>query len=410
MSTTNTDDALVHDLRDQGVKMHGIDTIDTELVERARSLRPLLERNAAESESDRQVHADNIAALEDAGLFEVMIPRRVGGLGANMVTQLAVAAELGAACASTAWVQTLLNVATWATARSTAAAQDEIFGSGGERPRIFGVLAPSGVARPTEGGYLVSGSWGFASGSFHGNWAGGGVMVLDTDGNPVAPGMATVPVDEATIKDTWYVAGMQGTASNTLVLDDVFVPAHRVGLGLDLHDTNGAEPEPADRWPLGSVLALVLVGPLLGVAQGMAELVTSKAPSRAISYTVYLNSDASNVTSTDLARARLDIDSAWLSAFNAASFIDSVGAGAAYDTLDLARLRGSCGHLTDQLRQAADRLLNVAGAGSFAQSNPVQRMWRDLNVGSRHAFLATNPSLETYGRALFGQDPIMMIL
>ena len=275
---------------------------------------------------------------------------------------------------------------------------------------MFGVLAPSGVAVPTDGGYTVNGKWAFASGSFHGNWAGGGVLILDDAGNPIAPGMATMPIDQVTIEDTWFVAGMQGTASNTFVAQDVFVPAHRVGIGLDLNDTNGADPESSDLWPVGTVLALVLVGPLLGAARAVADSVTTKAPSRPISYTTYATTDSSSVAVTELSRGSLEIDTAWLLAFEAAAYVDEVGAGAPRDVLVEARIRGICGYLTELLRTGVDRLLNVGGAGSFASQSAVQRMWRDLNVGSRHAFLATNPSLETYGRSLLGLDPIMFIV
>ena len=381
--------------------------VDGDLVERAASLKPLLAENAGRSEEVRQVVDANIDALEDAGLFDVMTPKRVGGLGASMSTQLAVAAELGAACTSTAWVQTLLNVATWATARSPAAA--EVF-DGDARARVAGVLAPTGTAAPVEGGYVVNGRWGFASGVFHANWAGGGVLVLDESGNVLAPGLATMRRSDITIDDTWYVAGMSGTASNTMVAENVFVPAHRVGVGLDLRETNGAAPEPADAWPVGSVLALVLVGPILGAGRACADTVTAKAGGRPISYTTYATTAESAVAITELARATLDIDSAWLHAFQAAAYIDSVGAGAPRDLHEEARLRGQCGYLTDRIRQGVDTFLNVGGAGSFANVNVVQRMWRDINVASRHAFLATNPSLETYGRAMFGLDPIMVVV
>ena len=141
----------------------------------------------------------------------------------------------------------------------------------------------------------------------------------------------------------------------------------------------------------------------------MADTVAAKAPARGISYTTYFTTDSSAVAVTELARGRLDIETAWLHGFNAAAYVDSVGDGAARDIGEEARLRGSCGYLTDHLRLGVERLLNVAGAGAFAKSNPIQRLWRDLNVGSRHAFLATNPSLETYGRSLLGQDPIYLV-
>ena len=85
-----------------------------ELLSRARALRPLLEANAAQCERERRIPDESLRALEDAGLLAVLLPERVGGQGASMVTQLEVAAELGRGCASTAWVQTLLNVTAWA--------------------------------------------------------------------------------------------------------------------------------------------------------------------------------------------------------------------------------------------------------------------------------------------------------
>jgi 3-hydroxy-9,10-secoandrosta-1,3,5(10)-triene-9,17-dione monooxygenase len=382
--------------------------VDGELVARASALRPLVAEHADRTESGRQVAPEVMDALEAAGLFEVIVPKRMGGLGATMATQLAVAAELGRACASTAWVQTLLNVTTWAASRSPSAS--ELFATGA-RPRVCGVLAPLGTATPTDGGYRVGGKWPFASGSFHSTWFLGGVLLVDDAGEVSGAGMVAVPRSDFTIDDTWFVAGMCGTASNTVVVDDVFVPASRFTPLQEAGIEPGGDPaDAADLWPLGPVLALILIGPLLGAAQTCADLVTEKAPKRALSYTTYSATTESMVALTEVARARLDIDSACLHAFQAAAYIDAVGAGAPRDALDEARLRGQCGYLASLLRQGVDTLLDVAGAGSFASANVLQRHWRDLNVGSRHAFLATNVALETYGRALFGLDPVFVLV
>ena len=56
------------------------------------------------------------------------------------------------------------------------------------------------------------------------------------------------------------------------------------------------------------------------------------------------------------------------------------------------------------VRSAANRLLDISGSGAFAIANPLQRFWRDINMGSRHAFLSTYPSMELYGRILVGRD------
>lgn len=381
--------------------------IDRELVARASALRPLLAEHAARSESQRQVVPEVMEALEAAGLFEVVVPRRIGGRGATMATQLAVAAELGSACPSTAWVQQILNVTTWGAARSKGGTELFEDAGAGRRPRFAGVIAPSGTARRSGESYVVSGKWAFASGSFHASWFAGGVLVQDEGGKLIGPGMALMPFSDLRIEDTWFVAGMCGTASNTVVADSVVVPAGRITL---LSDGPEEAREPADRWPVGSVLALVLTGSLLGAAQACADLVVEKAPKRALSYTSYGSTTSSMVAVSEVARARLDLDSAWLHAFQAAGYIDAVGAGAARDPIEEARLRGQCGYLTELLRRGVDTLINVAGAGSFASTSPLQRYWRDLAVGSRHAFLATNVALETYGRGLFGLEPVFAIV
>ena len=150
-------------------------------------------------------------------------------------------------------------------------------------------------------------------------------------------------------------------------------------------------------------------GPVLGATRAAADTVTAKAPGRAISYTTYMTTDASSVAVTELARARVEIDTAWLLAFEVAAYVDACGAGAPGPGE-----RGPDARTARPPHRAAPirrrPLLNVAGAGSFAQSNPVQRIWQDVNVASRHAFLATNPSMETYGRSLLGLDPILFII
>jgi putative NADH-flavin reductase len=153
-----------------------------------------------------------------------------------------------------------------------------------------------------------------------------------------------------------------------------------------------------------------LTGPLLGAAQACADLVTEKAPKRALSYTSYTATTDSMVALAEIARGRLDVDTGWMHALQAAGYIDAVGHGAPREPVAEARVRGQCGYLLSTLRRGVDTLLNVGGAGSFASVNVLQRHWRDLNVGSRHAFLATNISLETYGRALYGLDPVAVMV
>ena len=144
---------------------------------------------------------------------------------------------------------------------------------------------------------------------------------------------------------------------------------------------------------------------MLGAARAAADIVTTNAATKPITYTVYTAGAESMVSLAEIARARLDIDTGALHAFEAARYIDGVGAGAKMPSRTKPGFVARCGYITSMLRQAVDTLLNVNGASSFASAMALQRHWRDLNVGSRHAFVITNVSLEIYGRSLFDPQP-----
>src|ERR1700722_1937875 len=106
-----------------------------------------------------------------------------------------------------------------------------------------------------------------------------------------------------------------------------------------------------------------------------------------------------------MAEASLKIDSAWLLAERAAEEIEaSAIAGEQMSYLNRAHVRGAIGFASKLLREAIDTLSLIGGVGGFAQSSPIQRMWRDASTALRHALLTTDPSLEIYGRALLGAE------
>ena len=197
-----------------------------ELIRRATELQPLLAKNAARTEADRRVPDENIEAIREAGLFRLMVPKRLGGYETTIRTKMEVSAALAEACGSTAWVTALTNVCAWIVGTMPDQAQQEIFAADPDA-RVAGVLVPSPDIEKVDGGYIVSGRWPWASGSLHATWGLGGVVQVGPDGVPIDIGTVVMPMSELTIEDTWFVAGMKGTGSNTMVAERVFVPEHR---------------------------------------------------------------------------------------------------------------------------------------------------------------------------------------
>ncbi|HTF47179.1 MAG TPA: acyl-CoA dehydrogenase family protein, partial [Pseudonocardia sp.] len=97
-----------------------------ELVARAAELVPLLQQNAENTEKNRRVVEENIAAIRSVGLFKVTVPKRFGGYECDLRTKVAVSRELARGDGSTAWAVTLLNVCAWFTGLFGEQAQQDV--------------------------------------------------------------------------------------------------------------------------------------------------------------------------------------------------------------------------------------------------------------------------------------------
>ncbi|HTW88159.1 MAG TPA: acyl-CoA dehydrogenase family protein [Candidatus Binataceae bacterium] len=375
----------------------------SELVSQARDLRSLLSANAIAVERERRLVPENVEALERLGLFKVMVPERWGGHGASLTTVLEIAAELAKGCTATAWVQVIIGGSSWIASLLPDRGQEEIFSAGA--PRVCGVIMPTAKTRRVDDGYIVSGQWSFASGCLHAQWAALGIPLVNRAGEIVGEGLAFVPLAELRIDDTWFMAGMRGTGSNTLVGEELFIPNHRV---LSLADCvagrfpasrhKGAD---SDHWAFVPALALSLTGVVMGAAQAALDLVIEGAAKRGISYTYYEKQTDSQIVHGQVAEAAMKIQGAWLYARRAAQEIDGdAHARRAMNYAQRARIRGECGWIGKLVREAVDLLASVAGSASFADTNAMQRLWRDINVATRHPHLASAHNLELYGRVL----------
>jgi 3-hydroxy-9,10-secoandrosta-1,3,5(10)-triene-9,17-dione monooxygenase len=380
---------------------------DHNLVAAARRLFPGLRERAPEVERERRIPDSTIAELHAAGLFKLFVPRRLGGHEASVRTFLDVTAEVALGCGSTGWVTALINICGWMGALYPEQAQQDVWGAD-PGARIAGVLTPSATAAPVDGGVVLNGRWMFASGCLHASWAVLGHPIVDANGTMIDQGLALVPMPDLRIEDTWFTAGMRGTGSNTLVATDLFVPSYRIISVPRAIEGDYATPfknEPLYRSAFIPILSLILVGPQLGMARAALETVLQQVPKRGIAYTVYTKQAEAPTTQLQLALAAEKIDTAYLHAYRAAADIDQAAAAGVYlNRLTRARVRMDTGYVARQCREAIEILLNVNGAGSFAEQNPLQRMWRDAETASRHAVVNPDISQELYGRELLGLE------
>ena len=201
----------------------------TDPLATARSLAGLIVSEAERTESGGTLSPDVVAAFRETGLFGLVVPEELGGTEADAVTTLAVFEELSRADASTGWTL-LANTTTsgFAGAFCGDAAVKAMFGEG-QAPVHAGMLGPRGRARPVEGGYMVSGSYSFGSGSAHADWIGAGTMVMSGDVPVMTPSglpemrVVFLPREQVRFLGNWDVLGLVGTGSYDYAIDDIFV-------------------------------------------------------------------------------------------------------------------------------------------------------------------------------------------
>jgi 3-hydroxy-9,10-secoandrosta-1,3,5(10)-triene-9,17-dione monooxygenase len=378
------------------------------LIARAAALRPLLERNAQQTDAQRRLPDEIVQALKENGLCALMVPKRFGGYQTSIRTYVDVTSELGCGCGSTAWVASLINVCAWLAALFPERAQADVWESNPDA-WIAGSLAPNGVAIPVDGGWRVTGRWPWASGSLHAQWGACGIHMKNERGEMANFGLSLMPMNELGIEDTWFMVGMKGTGSNTIVASDVFVPEHRfLPYPQAFAGTYRTEftDEVVYRVDLVPVTVLILAGSQIGVARAALEHVMAKSRSRGITHTNFPIQAESAGFQMQVAEAAMKIDTAILHAQRAADDLDRAAEeGRHLDLTARARIRIDTALVAKYCREAVELLVSAHGTSSLADSNRLQRLWRDVHTASHHAITEWQVNLEVYGKALLGVEP-----
>ncbi len=241
-----------------------------EIVERFRAIAPGFAARAAAAEQARRIPRESVKEMLAAGLARILVPRRFGGYELDFDTWLDVILEISRADASHGWCASLIVHHAHLVGRFPEEAQRAVWRNGPDVV-IAASLAPAASITSGEGGYCVSGRQSAnASGVDHSSWVIVGGLVHD--GGASERKFFLIPQGEFQIRDTWFMAGMQATGSNTIVTDNVFVPSTRV-LGLsDLRE--GRSPggtqnaNPIFHTPFSYYAPITFLAPMLGAAQG----------------------------------------------------------------------------------------------------------------------------------------------
>ncbi len=372
-----------------------------ELLDAARRLVPRIHATRDYGEQHCRLEPGVLAALHEAQLFRMMIPADTRGLQTELTTAMQVVETIAAADGATGW-NLMIGAAygVWAsrldseTARLIYARPDAV---------VAGALRPSGVARIVEGGFIVEGTWSFASGIGHSAWWLAGCAVHDesglrrnVDGTPHTR-LVFIPASDGELIDSWAVGGMRGTGSHDYAINAVFVPIERTLPS----DAMSRLPEPLYNLPLMALMDSMMAAVPLGIARSAIDAFAAVAGSR-IGHGSSTPAAGKPAVQADVGRAEALLRAArcWLYQ-SVEEAMAELHAGRPVSTRQAALMRLARVNAMTAGVQAVDLIYAAAGSASARSSGLIDRCFRDIHVAAQHT--ALHPSnYEICGAVLLG--------
>ncbi|MCO1655513.1 acyl-CoA dehydrogenase family protein [Pseudonocardia humida] len=363
-----------------------------EVVHQVEALAPRLAAAAAETERLGKLSAESVAVVKEAGVMRLLQPKDFGGFAAHPRDFAEAVMAVAAHCGSTGWVCGVGGLHPWEMALCDRRLQEEVWGVDPDT-WIASPYMPSGVAVPTEGGYVLTGHWQFSSGTDHCDWIFLGAAVGDERGRPLRPPRVLHVVlprsDYTIVDDSWNVVGLSGTGSKDVVVGGAFVPDYRtisadeVAEG-ELAAERAGRTDTVYRLPFWSMFPLGITAAVIGITEGLLREHYDYQRDRVMAtgtrvkedpYTLYAIGEAA----AEIAAARTQLLDGISQAYDLAE------AGKPVGFEQRAVIRRNQTRCAWRAVQAGDQVFARSGGNALRLDKPMQRFWRDSHAGLHHA-------------------------
>lgn len=382
------------------------DTRTDDPVAAAIALAPQIKAAKDEIQAQSTLPNSLVKAMAEANLFQLFVPRSIGGPETDPITAFLAVEELSKVDGSVGWCSFVASAISMYSAWLPADVGREMF----DQPldiRAAGSFRPTADARPSDGGYLIGGRWNYVSGSDHANWlvlncniVGDSGPVFDSQGGPVTRVMI-VPRSVAMVEKTWHTLGMRGTGSNDVIIEEAFVADEHTCL---LYDPPATEGPLYDRRTVTALSWILVAANALGMARGAMDTFVRLATNSGTTTTPALMRDRTSVQTT-VGEAEAIIGAA------RAYVLDSVGSlweGACHGVADpgplVVQARLAITHAMRESVRAVDLLYYAAGTNAIHESNKLELYFRDLHTAGQH-IAGLHSNYEYGGQVLLGLPP-----
>lgn len=355
-------------------------------------------RRAEAARKERQVSDEMVAELKASGLIRAFLPKKWGGLECTpqefFEKQIAIAEQ----DMSTAWVTGIISVHAFQIALMDEQAQRDVYENDPDTCVSSSYNPVGAKVELAEGGVMLSGRWGWSSGSHHCTWALLGGIVP-------GEGYRTflVPRSDYRIEDTWFPMGLHATGSNDVVIDEpVFVPDYRSHKRIDGFECKHEQENPMYSIPWAQLFIRIVSTAAIGAAKHARQLFMDNLGASSTD----LTKKASDPDILErIAKATNLIDETEAVLFrNLDAMMDTVSRGEEIPMVDRVRYRYQAALVIDKMNEAVNLLFDVAGGRSVYEGSPIQDIWLDIHIARAH--VANNPVgfARNLGGVMLGMD------
>lgn len=362
-------------------------------------MRELVRERAAESERERTLSPTVVDAMWSTGLMSAFNPAAAGGVEPSFAQMIETWIEMAWQDGSFGWVGIANLPSSFAAA--TYLPDDgfaEVFTAHDNHVTMGGQFFPNGQGVAVDGGYRLTGSWSFGSGTGHAEYVAAGFLpMVDGEMQWISEGVpdmrvAIVPRADVAFNDGWHVQGLKATGSYDYAIDDVFVPHGRTFALFTREPRRGASP--ATRMGMMPVTAAGHAAWALGVAKSMIDDVADLAATK-----FRMSDMAALATRPTFQKGLARHVAAWraarllvLDAFGTAEA--AVAAGEELTPTMRADMRVAAVHATDTARECAEWAHLAAGTTAIREGSRMERAFRDIYTGTQHAFISEKVAID----------------
>lgn len=346
-----------------------------------------IRNTAAEAEALGLLHPDQLAVIYREQWFKLLVPYAYTGKQISLSDLVRLQEAISWTDGSTGWVVTLCSGAGWFGGFIGADVGNELFSN--PQVCLAGSGAVGGTAEMTETGYIINGSWKYASGAHHATHitancriTSNGDALLNDDGEAL---ILPFVIDKAavTMLPAWKYIGMIATGSDAFEIKNLHVPRNR---RFKIDPSAVVVDAPLYHYPFLQLAEATLAVNISGIAIHFIDCCAGVFKDRMNHPRLTDQNKQTLMDELGLANKEMEelrkpffkaVDTSWQSITQNNTVPDA----------ELAAVSFTSRKLAITARQIVDHLYPFCGLIAASPDSEINRAWRDLHTASQHALL-----------------------